>query len=60
MPRLLTYGLPTDRCGLQVRLGVEKGFFREEGIDLTSAARKLLPSLMREGFLSVSWVHPQG
>ena len=34
MPRLLTYGLPTDRCGLQLRLGVEKGFFCEEGIDL--------------------------
>src|SRR5262245_10571699 len=34
MPRLLTYGVPTDRCGLQLRLGVEKGFFRDEGIDL--------------------------
>src|SRR5258708_20324922 len=34
MPRLLTYGVPTDRCGLQLRLGVEKGFFCEEGIDL--------------------------
>jgi ABC-type nitrate/sulfonate/bicarbonate transport system substrate-binding protein len=29
------YGVPTDRCGLQLRLGVEKGFFRDEGIDLT-------------------------
>ena len=34
MPRFLTYGVPTDRCGLQLRLGVEKGFFRDEGIDL--------------------------
>jgi ABC-type nitrate/sulfonate/bicarbonate transport system substrate-binding protein len=34
MPRPLTYGVPTDRCGLQLRLGVEKGFFRDEGIDL--------------------------
>ena len=34
MPRPLTYGVPTDRCGLQLRLGVEKGFFRNEGIDL--------------------------
>jgi len=29
------YGVPTDRCGLQLRLGVEKGFFRDEGIELT-------------------------
>src|SRR5262245_25790425 len=29
------YGVPTDRCGLQLRLGAEKGFFRDEGIDLT-------------------------
>jgi NitT/TauT family transport system substrate-binding protein len=28
------YGIPTDRCGLQLRLGAEKGFFRDEGIDL--------------------------
>jgi ABC-type nitrate/sulfonate/bicarbonate transport system substrate-binding protein len=34
MPRSLTYGVPTDRCGLQLRLGVEKGFFRDESIDL--------------------------
>src|ERR1700760_4578394 len=34
MPRPLTYGVPTDRCGLQLRLGIEKGFFRDEGIDL--------------------------
>jgi NitT/TauT family transport system substrate-binding protein len=30
----LEYGVPTDKCGLQLRLGIEKGFFREEGIDL--------------------------
>lgn len=29
------YGVPTDRCGLQIRLGIEKGFFRQAGIDLT-------------------------
>jgi ABC-type nitrate/sulfonate/bicarbonate transport system substrate-binding protein len=34
MPRSLAYGVPTDRCGLQLRLGIEKGFFRDEGIDL--------------------------
>jgi len=34
MPRPLIYGVPTDRCGLQLRLGVEKGFFRDEGIGL--------------------------
>ncbi len=28
------YGVPTDRCGLQLRLGAEQGFFRDEGIDL--------------------------
>ena len=28
------YGVPTDKCGLQLRLGIEKGFFRDEGIDL--------------------------
>ncbi len=34
MPKSLTYGVPTDRCGLQLRLGIERGFFRDEGIDL--------------------------
>ena len=29
------YGVPTDREGLQLRLGVRKGFFREEGLDLS-------------------------
>jgi NitT/TauT family transport system substrate-binding protein len=31
----ITYGVPTDRCGLQLRLGIEKGLFRREGVDLT-------------------------
>lgn len=31
----LTYGMPTDKCGITVRLGVAKGFFRDEGIDLS-------------------------
>src|SRR4051812_18973157 len=30
----LDYGVPTDKCASTVRLGVEKGFFRDEGIDL--------------------------
>jgi ABC-type nitrate/sulfonate/bicarbonate transport system substrate-binding protein len=34
MAKFLTYGVPTDRCGLQLRLGIENGFFRDEGIDL--------------------------
>ena len=31
----LTYGAPTDKCGITVRFGIEKGFFRDEGIDLS-------------------------
>lgn len=30
---VIEYGVPTDRCGLQLRLGADKGFFRDEGID---------------------------
>ena len=30
----LDYGIPTDKEGGQLRLGVAKGFFRDEGIDL--------------------------
>jgi ABC-type nitrate/sulfonate/bicarbonate transport system substrate-binding protein len=30
----LLYGVPTDKCAATVRLGIEKGFFRDEGIDL--------------------------
>lgn len=30
----LDYGIPTDKEGLQLRFGVERGFFRDEGIDL--------------------------
>jgi len=30
----LDYGVPQDKAGLQLRLGIEKGFFRDEGIDL--------------------------
>ena len=29
------YGIPTNREGLQLRLGIEKGFFRDEGVDLS-------------------------
>ena len=35
MPSAVEYGVPTNRCGLQLRLGQERGFFRDEGIDLT-------------------------
>ena len=31
----IKYGIPTDREALQLRLGVEKGFFRAEGLDLS-------------------------
>ena len=31
----LTYGAPTDKCGITVRFGIEKGFFRDEGLDLS-------------------------
>ena len=34
MARSISYGVPTDRCGLQLRLGIEKGFFHEQGIEL--------------------------
>ncbi len=30
----LIYGLPTDKEGIQLRLGAERGFFRDEGIDV--------------------------
>jgi NitT/TauT family transport system substrate-binding protein len=30
----LIYGAPTDKCAITVRLGIAKGFFRDEGIDL--------------------------
>lgn len=31
----LEYGIPTDTAALQLRLGIARGFFREEGIDLS-------------------------
>src|SRR5216684_1684023 len=34
MTSTIEYGVPTERCGLQLRLGIEKGLFRDEGIDL--------------------------
>lgn len=30
----LDYGVPTDKCAVTVRLGIERGFFRDEGVDL--------------------------
>lgn len=30
----LDYGVPTDKAGINVRLGIEKGFFADEGLDL--------------------------
>jgi len=35
MSTKIEYGVPTDRCGLQLRLGVQKGFFRDEGLDVS-------------------------
>jgi ABC-type nitrate/sulfonate/bicarbonate transport system substrate-binding protein len=35
MNTAIEYGVPTNRCGLQLRMGIDKGFFRDEGIDLT-------------------------
>ena len=31
----LEYGVPTDRSGVNVRFGIEKGFFAEEGMDVS-------------------------
>ena len=31
----LEYGIPTDKEALQLRLGIARGFFREEGIELS-------------------------
>ncbi|MSP96903.1 MAG: ABC transporter substrate-binding protein [Betaproteobacteria bacterium] len=31
----LVYGIPTDTAGLQLRLGIARGFFREQGLDLS-------------------------
>ncbi len=31
----LVYGIPTDKIGTEIRFGIEKGFFRAEGIDLS-------------------------
>jgi NitT/TauT family transport system substrate-binding protein len=33
--RKIEYGAPTDKCAVTVRLGVEKGVFEEEGLDLS-------------------------
>jgi NitT/TauT family transport system substrate-binding protein len=32
--RAVTYGIPTDKEAVQQRLGIEKGFFADEGLDL--------------------------
>jgi ABC-type nitrate/sulfonate/bicarbonate transport system substrate-binding protein len=32
--RRIEYGIPTDKCGAELRLGIERGFFRDEGLDL--------------------------
>jgi ABC-type nitrate/sulfonate/bicarbonate transport system substrate-binding protein len=34
MPVKLHYGVPTHRSGVNVRFGIEKGFFAEEGMDV--------------------------
>ena len=48
MAQSINYGVPTDRCGLQLRLGIEKGFFREHGIDLTLGLYSEVPEIAAE------------
>jgi len=33
--RKVEYGTPTDKCGITIHLGIQKGFFEDEGLDLT-------------------------
>ena len=33
--RKAVYGAPTDKCTITVRLGIEAGIFKEEGLDLS-------------------------
>ena len=33
--RKVAYGAPTDKCAVTVRLGIEKGIFADEGLDLS-------------------------
>ena len=33
--RKIVYGAPTDKCAITVRLGIERGVFEEEGLDLS-------------------------
>jgi ABC-type nitrate/sulfonate/bicarbonate transport system substrate-binding protein len=35
MPIKLEYGVPTDRSGVNVRFGIDKGFFADEGLDVS-------------------------
>lgn len=35
MPAAVAYGIPTDKEAIQLRLGIERGFFRDEGLDLS-------------------------
>ena len=37
MPKLrkVQYGAPTDKCAFGIRLGIEKGIFEREGLDLS-------------------------
>jgi ABC-type nitrate/sulfonate/bicarbonate transport system substrate-binding protein len=33
--RAIQYGIPTDKEAIQLRLGVARGLFRDEGLDLS-------------------------
>ena len=33
--RAIEYGIPHDKEGIQLRLGIARGFFREEGLELS-------------------------
>ena len=35
MTTVVEYGIPTDKEAIQLRLGIERGCFRDEGLDLS-------------------------
>ena len=60
----IEYGVPTDRCGLQLRLGAHKGFFRDEGVNFDlksfSAGRKSLRKSIQDACRSANWERRPG
>ena len=45
---MLKYGLPTDKEGIQLRLGAERGFFRDEGVEVAYASAEGFEKQVRE------------